>query len=409
MQADNLLKELARPAATKMLLVVLDGLGGLPVPELNGRTELEAAATPNLDALAKRSSLGLAHPVLPGIAPGSSAGHLALFGYDPLRYVIGRGVLEALGIGFDLHPGDVAVRANFATVQDTRNGPVVTDRRAGRPPTEHTRSICRRLQDAIPEIDGVRVFIEPVKEHRFVIVLRGEGLDDRVADTDPQREGMPPLQPQPLAEEARRTAMLAGTLVQRIAELVRDEPRTNFALLRGFSRRPRLDPFPERYRARAGAVAVYPMYRGLASLVGMDLLPVAGDTLADEIASLKENWPEYDYFFLHVKGTDSRGEDGDWAGKIKIIEEFDAQLPAILDLNPDALVITGDHSTPATYAAHSWHPVPFLLYSRWVLPDRDAPGFGEHACARGVLGQFPLLYTMNLLLANAGRLGKFSA
>jgi len=409
LQPDKLLNELARPATTKMVLVVLDGLGGLPIPEQGGRTELEAAATPNLDALARRASLGLAHPVLPGIAPGSSAGHLALFGYDPLRYVIGRGVLEALGIGFDLHPEDVAVRANFATVQYAGNRATVTDRRAGRPATEHTRSICRRLQEAIREIDGVRVFIQPVKEHRFVIVMRGDGLDDRVADTDPQREGMPALDPEPLAEEARRTALLAKELVRRIAELLRDEPRTNFALLRGFSRRPRLVPFPERYRARAGAIAVYPMYRGLASLAGMDLLPVPGESLADEIQSLRENWPRYDFFFLHVKATDSRGEDGDWAGKIKVIEEFDAHLPAILDLDPDALVITGDHATPATYAAHSWHPVPFLLYSRWVLPDREATGFNEYACARGVLGQFPLLYTMNLLLANAGRLGKFSA
>lgn len=409
MHLDDLLAELARPATTKMLLVVLDGLGGLPVPALGGRTELEAAATPNLDALAPKSSLGLAHPVLPGIAPGSSAGHLALFGYDPLHHVIGRGVLEALGIGFDLEPQDVAVRANFATVRYGEEGPVVTDRRAGRPATAHGERICARLQEAIQEIDGVRVFIRPVKEHRFVVVLRGEKLDPAVGDTDPQREGLPPLDPAPLTEDARRTATLAKKLVARFAELLADEPRTNFALLRGFSRRPRLTPFPERFRVRAGAVAVYPMYRGLASLVGMDLLPVEGETLGAEIDTIRAHWGAYDYFFLHVKATDSRGEDGDWAGKIKVIEEFDAHLPAILALGPDALVITGDHSTPAVFGGHSWHPVPFLLYSRWVLPERDAAGFHEYSCARGVLGQFPLLYTMNLLLANAGRLGKFSA
>lgn len=409
MYLEDLLRELARPAATKMLLVVLDGVGGLPVPELGGKTELEAAATPNLDALARRSSLGLAHPVLPGIAPGSSAGHLALFGYDPLRYIIGRGVLEALGIGFDLRPQDVAIRANFATVQHTGDGMIITDRRAGRPATEYTAEICRRLQEAVREIDGVRVFIQPVREHRFVVVLRGEGLDERVSDTDPQREGMPPLDPEPATEDARRTAQIAQKLIQKMAVLLRDEPAANFALLRGFSRRPRLAPFQERFRAQAAAVAVYPMYRGLASLVGMELLPVAGNTIADEIETLKKHWAQYDYFFLHVKATDARGEDGDWSGKIRVIEEFDAHLPAILDLNPDALVITGDHATPAAYRAHSWHPVPFLLHSRWVLPDRDAAGFSEYSCARGVLGQFPLLYTMNLLLAHAGRLGKFSA
>lgn len=409
MDLEKLLQELAHPAETKMLLVVLDGIGGLPVPERNGATELEAACTPNLDALARRSELGLAHPVLPGITPGSSAGHLALFGYDPLRYVIGRGVLEALGIGFPLEPQDVAVRANFATVRREPQGMTLADRRAGRPATAHTEKICARLQEAVPEIDGVRVFIRPVKEHRFVVVFRGEGLDERVADTDPQAVEVPPLAPRPLTPEAGRTAAVAAKLLERIAALLRDEPATNFALLRGFSRQPGLTRFSGRFKVRAGAVAVYPMYRGLASLVGMDLLPVPGESIAAEVETLKAHWEQYDFFFFHVKDTDSRGEDGNAEGKIRVIEEFDRHLPALLELGPAALAVTGDHSTPAVYKGHSWHPVPFLLHSRWVRPARDAARFTEHACAAGTLGHFPLLYTMNFLLAHAGRLGKFSA
>lgn len=409
MGVETLLDELVHPAETKMLLVVLDGVGGLPVPEFGGKTELGAAHTPNLDSLARRSELGLAHPVLPGITPGSSAGHLALFGYDPLEHVIGRGVLEALGIDFPLEPHDVAIRANFATVRYERRGMILTDRRAGRPATEVTREICSRLQEAVVEVEGVSVFIRPVKEHRFVVVLRGDGLDDRVADTDPQAVGVPPLPPHPLAPEAARTAEITAALLDRLAGLLREEEAANFALLRGFSRRPSITLFPDRFKVRAGAIALYPMYRGLASLVGMDLLHVKGDTLEDEVTVLQERWNDYDFFFFHVKATDSRGEDGDWEGKVKVIEEFDRLLPALLALNPDAIAVTGDHSTPAVYKGHSWHPVPFLLHSPWVRFDPNVAGFDEYTCATGMLGQFPLYYTMSLLLANAGRLSKFSA
>ncbi|HIE11970.1 MAG TPA: 2,3-bisphosphoglycerate-independent phosphoglycerate mutase [Desulfotomaculum sp.] len=409
MDMEKLLQELVQPAKTKMLLVVLDGLGGLPVPEFNEKTELGAARKPNLDSLARRSELGLAHPVLPGITPGSSAGHLALFGYDPIKYVIGRGILEALGIDFPLEPQDIAIRANLATVRYESGGMILADRRAGRPATEVTREICARLQEAVPEIEGVRVLFRPVKEHRFVIVLRGEGLDDRVADTDPQAVGVPPLPPRPLTPEAERTAAVAAKLLHRIAALLRAEPAANFALLRGFSRRPKITLFPDRFKLRAGAIALYPMYRGLASLVGMEVLPVSGNTIAAEADALKEHWGEYDFFFFHVKATDSRGEDGDWKGKSGVIEEFDRFLPALLELKPDAIAITGDHSTPAVSKGHSWHPVPFLLHSPWVRFDGNVSGFDEYVCAKGALGHFPLHYTMSLLLANAGRLSKFSA
>lgn len=404
----ELLPELVQSATTKMVLVVLDGLGGLPHPEFGNRTELEAAPTPNLDALAARSSLGLAHPVLPGITPGSSAGHLALFGYDPLRYRIGRGVLEALGIGFELEQGDVAVRANFATAKPGPEGPVIVDRRAGRLPTSSSEKICTRLQAALPEIEDVKIFVSPVKEHRFLVVFRGEGLEEEVADTDPQREGYSPLSPHAKTEGSQKTARVAAKFLEKAKEVLREEPQANFILLRGFSARPSLPSFPSQYALRAGALAAYPMYRGLASLVGMELIPTVGETTASLLTALEEHWKNYDYFFLHLKATDSRGEDGDFQGKIKVIAEFDAYLPLLLALQPDVLVITGDHATPARFKAHAWHPVPFLLFSPWVLPERKE-GFNEYTCATGKLGHFPLLATTSLILAHAQRLTKFSA
>lgn len=408
---EELMQELTKPAETKILLVVLDGLGGSPVPDLGGKTELEAAKTPNLDELAKSSMLGLLEPIFPGISPGSSAGHFALFGYDPLRYYVGRGVLEALGIGFPLQDGDVAIRANFATVVYDDGLSIVTDRRAGRPPTEETKRLCSKLREAITEIDGVQVLIEPVKEHRFAIVLRGEGLGDGVRDTDPQATDKPPLPPQPDPDtpENRLTAEVASKLIQRIAEVLRDEPKANFALLRGFAKRPSWISFSELYKLKACCIAVYPMYRGLAQLVGMTVLDFEGDKIADEIKALKSVWNDNDFFFVHIKPTDSRGEDGDWKGKIAVIEEFDKNLPEILALKPDALAITSDHSTPAMYKAHSWHPIPTLLHSRWVIPDPTIEGFSERACAKGTLGYIPAKFLMSLLLAHAERLEKYQA
>lgn len=405
------MQELTKPAGTKIVLVVLDGLGGLPVPELGGKTELEAANTPHLDALAKRAMLGLSEPVFPGIAPGSSAGHFALFGYDPLRYYVGRGVLEALGIGFPLQKGDVAIRANFATVRYDGDRPIVVDRRAGRPPTEETQRLCAKLRAAISDIDGVQVLIEPVKEHRFVVVLRGDELGDGVRDTDPQVTGQPPLPPQPDPDtpQNRRTAAVAAKLVDRIAAVLRDEPRANFALLRGFAQRPSWISFRDLYKLNACCIAVYPMYRGLAQLVGMTVLDLPGDSIADELQVLRQAWRDFDFFFVHIKATDARGEDGDFRGKIAAIEEFDRHLPDLLALQPDVLAITGDHSTPALYRAHSWHPVPLLVSSRWVIPDPTVDGFGERACAKGTLGKIPARFLMSLLLAHAGRLERYQA
>jgi 2,3-bisphosphoglycerate-independent phosphoglycerate mutase len=405
----EIFRTLAESAGTKMVLVVLDGLGGLPVPEFGKKTELEAANTPNLDNLARNSALGLCDPVWPGVTPGSSAGHLALFGYEPLAWIIGRGVLEALGIGFPLEAGDIAVRGNLATVEYKNNVPYVTDRRAGRPSAERLEQTCARLQEAIPFIDDVQVMVRPVREHRLVVVFRGNGLDDRVTDTDPQKEGAVPLPPRALHEAAGKTALVAEKFLARAAGVLKDEPAANFVLLRGFSRRPLLPSLGDLYRLKPAAAAIYPMYRGLASLAGMELLPCNGNGIADEIAALRSGWDRYDYFFLHVKATDSRGEDGNAPGKVAVLEEFDRHLPALLDLNPDVLVITGDHSTPSVLRSHSWHPVPLLLHSPWVIPDSDASGFSERACQKGSLGRLRAVHVMGLMLAHGRRLKKFSA
>jgi 2,3-bisphosphoglycerate-independent phosphoglycerate mutase len=397
----DLIKGLAIENESKIVLLVADGLGGLPM-EPGGPTELEAAATPNLDALVADNVCGLSLPVAPGITPGSGPGHLGLFGYDPLRYSIGRGVLEALGIDFDLGPDDVAARGNFCTV-----GPdgVITDRRAGRISTD----VCRRLVEKLRTIrlDGVELFPEPVRDYRFVLVLRGEGLGAEVEDTDPERTGVPPLEPVARDAASERTAALLRRFIEQAAALLADEHPANMITLRGIARRPPMPTFEEVYRLRAGAIALYPMYRGLARLVGMSILP-AGSSWAEQVERLRENWRDYDFFFLHYKYTDAAGEDGDFARKVRCIEEFDTGIAGVIELRPDVVMVTGDHSTPASWRSHSWHPVPVLLAARTCRPDA-ATRFGEDQCLRGGLGQIEAKYLMPLALAHAGRLGKYGA
>ncbi len=397
----ELARQLSTEADTKIVLLVMDGLGGLPHPE-TGRTELETAYTPNLDRLARESMCGLTVPVAPGITPGSGPGHLALFGYDPLKFQVGRGVLEALGIDFDLRPGDVAARGNFCTVDEAG---IITDRRAGRIDTERCAQLVSRLQGI--EVDGVQVLVEPVREHRFLVVLRGQGLSDRVSDTDPQREGVKVPPATATSPEGERTASLVNRFVAEAARRLRDEAPANMLLLRGFAVRPHWPTVQEVFRLRAAAVAYYPMYRGLGKLVGMQPLP-SGPRLEDAIASAREHWHQFDYFFLHYKATDTAGEDGDFDRKVEAIEAADRAIPALLDLDPDVLIVTGDHSTPAVLGGHSWHPVPFMMRARWARAD-DCDAFNEVALQRGILGTFPAVEVMPLALAHARRLLKFGA
>ncbi|HIE39604.1 MAG TPA: 2,3-bisphosphoglycerate-independent phosphoglycerate mutase [Anaerolineae bacterium] len=398
----ELIRGLAVDGESKILLVVLDGLGGLPMSP-DGPTELEAARTPNLDALAARSICGMSTPIAPGISPGSGPGHLSLFGYDPLRFEIGRGVLEALGIGFDLRPNDIAARGNFCTL-DPKTG-VITDRRAGRIPTEVGARLCEKLRAV--RLPGVEAFVEPVKEYRFVLVLRGEGLEDGLTETDPQRTGVPPLLVEPTRPEASPTADLLNRWLAEARRILADEYPANGCNLRGIAKDPGLPKMPDIYRLRCAAIATYPMYRGVAKLAGMEALPT-GDTIEDEVETLKAHWDEYDYFFFHVKKTDSAGEDGDFGRKAGVIEHFDRVLPEILALGPDVVVVTGDHSTPALWKAHSWHELPVLLWSKYVRPD-GVTAFGERPCMQGGLGHIRHVDLMGLAMAHAARLTKFGA
>ncbi len=405
------LKPLLEKNDSKILLVVLDGLGGLPVDE-SGKTELELANTPNLDKLAYRSACGMHIPVDYGITPGSGPGHLALFGYDPTKYEIGRGILEALGLGMEVTERDIAIRGNFATVRYEGDTPIIVDRRAGRIPTEENQRIVKKITEHIKEIDGVKVEIESGREHRVAIVLRfPEPLppgSDRVNDTDPQQTDVPPLEAKGENPNAQRVAEIINELSRKIAEIIKDEPKANYLLFRGVAQKPDIEPFEERYGLKAAAIAVYPMYKGLAKLVGMKEVNFKGETIADEIETLKRVWNDYDFFFFHVKKTDSHGEDGNVEGKVRVLEEFDRELPKILELKPDVLIITGDHSTPCVMKGHSWHPVPLLIHSKYVLGQTSC-GFSERECLRGELGIIPGYKIMQLALAHAGRLKKYGA
>ena len=397
-----LLRELVVKNTTKIVMLVMDGLGGLPM-QPGGLTALETARTPHMDALAAQGICGLHEPIGPGITPGSGPSHLALFGYDPIKYEIGRGVLEAVGIDFPLTPQDLAARGNFCTVDAEGR---ITDRRAGRIPTELNAKLSARLQAEV-KIPGVQVFVQPVKEHRFVLVLRGEGLVPALSETDPQALGVPPLPVKPLAPEATRTAELVNQFVEQARRILADAHPANMVLLRGFAKHPTLPAMGEVYGLRPAAIAAYPMYRGLAKLVGMTALPT-GPELADEFTALEQGWGEYDFFYLHVKKTDSSGEDGDFARKVEVIEQVDCQIPRLTALKPDVVVITGDHSTPAVLRGHSWHPVPVLLWANTCRSDLTT-AFGERACTQGSLGRFPAADIMPLALAHAQRLTKFGA
>ncbi len=400
MMGFELVKDIAISTPSKIVMLVIDGLGGLPGP--HGKTELESARTPNMDELVRMGSAGLTQPVGPGIIPGSAPGHLALFGYDPISYNIGRGVLEALGVDFDLKPGDVAARGNFCTVNTSGE---ITDRRAGRISTEESTRLCAMLDGR--EIDGVQIIVRPVKEHRFILVLRGEGLNARLADTDPQRLGVAPLPAVPIVPEAERTARVVNKFLILAKDTLARRTTANMFLLRGFSGRPNFPAFGDAYKLKPAAIAGYPMYRGLARVLGMDVRPTESG-VAGEIAALKRDYANYDFFFLHIKGADAAGEDGDFARKVAAIEEVDRIIPEITALAPDVLVVAGDHSTPAAISGHSWHDVPCLISSKWCRPD-GLPKFGEAYCRGGSLGIMPATALMPLAMAHAQKLTKYGA
>ena len=401
MDIHDLIKNLQETNDGKIVMLVSDGIGGLPMKP-GGLTELETAKTPNLDALAKVGVQGLSTPIKPGITPGSGPGHLGLFGYDPLKYIIGRGALEAAGIGFVMTDKDVAIRCNFCTTDASGN---ITDRRAGRIASEESAKVVETLK-AI-KIPGVEIFVEPVKEHRFVVVFRGEGLGDAVADTDPQKTGVPILEPVAHDAASKKTADIAKQFHQQAVKILAGQPKANNHTMRGFAKKPHMPSYQEIYGLKAACIAVYPMYKGLASFAGMTLVGQAA-TLSEEIDVLEKEWKNFDFFFVHFKYTDSRGEDGDFDAKVKMIEEFDKVVPRIMTLKPACLVVTGDHSTPAKMSSHSFHPVPTLFVSDLARTDATER-YGERDAVLGGLGQFEAMYMMPLAMAHAGKLGKFGA
>lgn len=397
----DVVKELAQANEKKIVLLVMDGLGGLPREE-GGKTELESARTPNLDALAAASECGLHLPIGYGITPGSAPGHLALFGYQPTDYPIGRGVVAALGVDFPMQAGDVAVRMNFASADEQGR---VTDRRAGRIPTQMCAQLCEKL--AAVRIPGVQIFVRPVKDYRAMVVFRGKGLSDHVHDTDPQATGVKPLDPKATSDKGKKTAGVVGEFIRQALAILQKEKPANAVLMRGFAELPHIPSLRQLFGLRGVGLAVYPDYKGVSRLVGMDIVDDLKE-LDDQAGALKDNWDKYDFFFVHYKYVDSRGEDGDFDAKVAEIEKVDAFVPRLNALSPDVLIVTGDHSTPAVMKAHSSHPIPFLIHSRNIRPD-SVKEFGERACAAGLWGVIPGTVLIRLALAYADKLAKYGA
>ncbi len=393
------LADIVEPTPSKIVMLVSDGLGGAPHPD-TGRSELETAHLPNLDRLARESSGGRTVPVLPGIAPGSGPGHLALFGYDPLKYFIGRGVLEALGIDAPIKDGDVAARGNFCTVD--ANG-LLTDRRAGRIPSNESRPLCQLL-DTI-KVPGVELSVLPVRDYRFVLIMRGKGLSDQLTETDPQRVGAAPMTVNAIAPDAQKAADATNQFIAQARKLLSDQPRANMLMLRGFSKLPDFPSMADAYKLNPAAIAAYPMYRGLSHVVGMKVIPT-GATFDDEITTLEKHYQEHDFFYIHYKPADAAGEDGNFEAKVKTLEDLDARIPRLLELDPDVFIVAGDHATPAIMASHGWQPVPVLLRSKLTRGD-GVSAFNERACAAGSLGTFPAMHLMLLALAHAGKLTRY--
>jgi len=400
MEYEEIFKNISIKTDSKIILLVMDGLGDLPI---NGKTALERAKTPHLDNLASGSSCGLTDPVFMGITPGSGPAHLSLFGYDPTRYLLGRGILEALGVGVEVGPNDLVARGNFATME---NG-LIIDRRAGRIPTKENEAICRELNASLSAIEETEISLFPGKEHRFVVRFRRAGLDDRLTDADPQKVNKPITYTRAVSREAESTAQIVNTFMDNVSAILKGKEKANSVLLRGFSKYPSIPTMQELFKLKPAAIANYPMYKGLARLVGMDILPV-GTEIHELFDVLEKQYNDYDFFYIHVKKTDSAGEDGDYETKIKTIEKTDLYIPRLLALDPDVLAVSSDHSTPCLLKGHSWHPNPFMLHARTVMPD-EVKFFTERMCRRGYFGRFQSIYAMPLMLAHAEKLKKYGA
>jgi 2,3-bisphosphoglycerate-independent phosphoglycerate mutase len=398
----DFIRNLKRASNTKIVFLLIDGLGGLP-KKSNNLTEIESAITPNLDSLTSEGICGLHQTVGAGITPGSGPGHLSVFGYDPIKYKVGRGVLAALGINFKLDDDDIAVRGNYCTIDE--NG-LIIDRRAGRISTDENKNLCKLLRNI--RIPNVEIFVEPVKEHRFLLVFRGNNLNDDICDTDPQDVGLKPIHPKTFDGGISETSDLVSKFIEEAKYVLKDQNPANMIILRGFSQKPNLSSFETNFGLKSAAIAAYPMYKGISRLLGMKILE-SETKIESEFELLEKNWEEFDFFYIHIKGTDSAGEDGDFNRKVKIIEELDENIPRLIKLNPDVIVITGDHSTPSLMKYHSWHPVPVILWGKNCRND-NVKIFSEREFVKGSLGpRFPAVDIMPLALAHAKRLEKYGA
>ncbi len=400
MDWEKISTELSTDTPSKIILLVMDGLGGLP---RNGKTALEAALTPHLDNLAAKSACGLSEPVFMGITPGSGPAHLSLFGYDPLKHTLGRGILEALGVGVEVGKNDMVARGNFATHKEN----MITDRRAGRIPTSENVQLCEKINAFLESREEPRIRVYPGKEHRFVVKFSGENLCDALSDADPQKENKPRAYTQPLDDEAQKTAQVVNSFLDDLTDFLKDSTPANTALLRGFSKHPSLPSMQDLYKLRPVALANYPMYKGLAKLIGMAIVD-AGPEIEDLFDALDDIYSDYNFFYIHVKKPDAAGEDGNYDAKKAAIEETDTYIPRLMGKNSDVLVVTSDHSTPSSLKSHSWHPNPFMLYAPTAMPDAVVR-FSERTCSQGYLGRFQAIYAMPLMLAHAGKLKKYGA
>jgi len=401
----DVLKKLIIKNDSKIIYLIMDGLGGLP-RTAGGKTELETARTPTMDKLAEEGILALLDPIGQGMTPGSGPAHLALFGYNPIKDNVGRGILSALGVDFPVTEKDVCARLNFCTLDADGN---VTDRRAGRIASEENERLCDKLKNSITLSDGIEFFLKTESEHRALLVIRGDGLSGNINDTDSQQTGVPPLKAEGKDEPSKKAARYINEFLGKVKEVLKDEHPANFILARGFAKHEPLATMEERYGIKCAAIAQYPMYRGLARLVGMDVLP-RPETYEAMAKQLKDHYDAYNFFFIHFKKTDSYGEDGNFEAKVKVIEEVDTWVKGIMSLNPDVLLITGDHSTPAILKAHSWHPVPALLHCRNGLCRIDhLKSFGEIQCGQGGLGRMEMKNIILEALACAERIKKFGA
>ncbi len=398
-----MIKDLLLTNDNKIIFLILDGLGDIPNPEFSYLTPLEAAKKPNIDKLAvEKGILGRMMPVDIGVTPGSGPGHLSLFGYDPVIHEIGRGVLEVLGLNMDLQDGDLAARANFCTVKQG----IVVDRRAGRIATEETERLCSVITKEIPEIEGVKVIIKPGKSHRFALIFRGRNLSDKLNDADPHKDNKALAYSSPKSGDAEFASTIVNSFIKQVMELLKNEKIANGVLLRGFSMKPDLPTFSAKYSLKALAIATYPMYRGIAKVLGMDVNEEPRD-YAEMVRILKDNYNSYQFFFMHIKETDTAGEDGNFPAKVDAIEKVDKIVNNIYDLKPQVLVITGDHSTPCPLKGHSWHPVPLLIVTK--TGEKDGMIFHEKNCITGSIGTIYSKQLMSLVLAHGLKLDKYGA